>query len=219
MGQYRLGHRPHPPGGGREVFGLTSPLLTTSDGRKMGKTAGGAMWLDGDMLSPYEFWQFWRNTTDADTGRFLRLYTELPVDECARLGALAGVRDQRGQDHPRERGHHPSARGRRRAGRRGDRPRGVREGRRGDDLPTLDLAPAEVAGGISVVQLIVRAGLAKSGKEAKRLIAENGARLDDAPLTDAGLILDAQALASPVKLSAGRKRHALVRVAGSPPFS
>ena len=74
-----------------EVFGLTSPLLTTSDGRKMGKTAGGAMWLDADLLSPYEFWQFWRNTTDADTGRFLRLYTELPLDECARLGALGGA--------------------------------------------------------------------------------------------------------------------------------
>src|SRR5690606_36388641 len=73
-----------------EIWGLTSPLLTTSDGRKMGKSAGGAVWLNGAMLSPYEFWQFWRNTTDADVGRFLKLYTELPVDECNRLGALSG---------------------------------------------------------------------------------------------------------------------------------
>ena len=73
-----------------EIYGLTSPLLTTSDGRKMGKSAGGAVWLNADMLSPYEFWQFWRNTTDADTGRFLKLYTELPLDECNRLGALQG---------------------------------------------------------------------------------------------------------------------------------
>ena len=73
-----------------EIWGLTTPLLTTSDGRKMGKSQGGAIWLSGDMLSPYEFWQFWRNTTDADVGRFLKLYTELPVDECDRLGALAG---------------------------------------------------------------------------------------------------------------------------------
>jgi tyrosyl-tRNA synthetase len=77
---------------GREVFGLTSPLLTTSDGRKMGKSASGAVWLNAEMLSPYEFWQFWRNTTDADVGRFLKLYTELPVEECDRLGALEGPR-------------------------------------------------------------------------------------------------------------------------------
>jgi tyrosyl-tRNA synthetase len=74
-----------------EIWGLTSPLLTTSDGRKMGKSAGGAVWLSADMLSPYEFWQFWRNTTDADVGRFLKLYTELPVEECDRLGALGGA--------------------------------------------------------------------------------------------------------------------------------
>ena len=74
-----------------QVFGLTSPLLTTSDGRKMGKSAGGAVWLNGAMLSPYEFWQFWRNTTDADVGRFLKLYTELPVEDCDRLGALGGA--------------------------------------------------------------------------------------------------------------------------------
>jgi tyrosyl-tRNA synthetase len=196
-----------------EVFGLTSPLLTTSDGRKMGKSADGAVWLDGDMLSPYEFWQFWRNTTDADTGRFLRLYTELPLDECARLGALAGSEINEAKivlaNEVTTLLHGAGAAQAAEATAR----EVFEKGGVGDDLPTLDLSRTEVAGGISVVQLIVRAGLARSGKEAKRLIAENGARLDDAPLTDAGLMLDAGALASPVKLSAGRKRHALVRLA------
>jgi tyrosyl-tRNA synthetase len=196
-----------------EVFGLTSPLLTTSDGRKMGKSAGGAVWLDGDLLSPYEFWQFWRNTTDADTGRFLRLYTELPLDECDRLGALAGSEINEAKIilanevttllHGADAAQAAEATAR----------EVFEKGGVGDDLPTLDLTAAELADGISVVQLIVRAGLAKSGKEAKRLIAENGARLDDAPLTDAGLMIDAAALASPIKISAGRKRHALVKLA------
>ena len=195
-----------------EVYGLTSPLLTTSDGRKMGKSAGGAIWLNGDMLSPYEFWQFWRNSTDADTGRFLKLYTELPVDECERLGALAGSEINEAKIrlanevttllHGAEAARNAEATAR----------EVFERGGTGDDLPTLTLSAAEVADGISIVQLIVRSGLAGSGKEAKRLIAENGARIDDAPLSDAGLMLDAAALSSPVKLSAGKKRHALVRV-------
>ncbi|MBC7133217.1 MAG: tyrosine--tRNA ligase [Roseovarius sp.] len=197
-----------------EVYGLTSPLLTTSDGRKMGKSAGGAVWLDGDLLSPYEFWQFWRNTTDADTGRFLKLYTELPVEECERLGALAGAEINEAKIilanevtallHGAEAAQAAEATAR----------EVFEKGGMGDDLPTLELTEAELAGGLSIVQLIVRAGLAKSGKEAKRLIAENGARLDDAPITDPGLMLDAPALAAPIKLSAGRKRHALVKRAG-----
>jgi tyrosyl-tRNA synthetase len=193
-----------------EIFGLTSPLLTTSDGRKMGKSAGGAVWLDGTMLSPYEFWQFWRNTTDADVGRFLKLYTELPIDECDRLGALAGaeINDAKVRLANEVTGllHGPEAAKTAEATARAV----FEQGGVGDDLPTLTLSGAELGDGISVVQLFVRAGLAKSGKDAKRLIAENGARLDDSPLTDAGLVLDATALASPIKLSAGRKRHALV---------
>jgi tyrosyl-tRNA synthetase len=195
-----------------EVYGLTTPLLTTSDGRKMGKSQAGAIWLNPEMLSAYEFWQFWRNTTDADVGRFLKLYTELPVEECDRLGALAGseineakvrlANEVTGLLHGAEAARTAEATA-----------RDVFErGGMGEDLPTLTLTPSEVEGGISIVQLIVRAGLAGSGKEAKRLIAENGARLDDAPITDAGLILDAGALSSPVKLSAGKKRHALVQV-------
>ncbi|WP_065332473.1 tyrosine--tRNA ligase [Tritonibacter mobilis] len=197
-----------------EIFGLTSPLLTTSDGRKMGKSQGGAIWLNDEMLSPYEFWQFWRNTTDADVGRFLKLYTELPVAECDRLGALQGSEINEGKIvlanevttllHGAE-----AAKAAETTAREVFEKGGV-----GDDLPTLSLSAAELGDGMSIVQIIVKSGLAKSGKEAKRLISENGARLDDAPLTDAGLMIDAAALASPIKLSAGKKRHALVQLEG-----
>ncbi|MFV0360008.1 tyrosine--tRNA ligase [Tropicimonas sp.] len=197
-----------------EIFGLTSPLLTTSDGRKMGKSQGGAVWLNGEMLSPYEFWQFWRNTTDADVGRFLKLYTELPVDECDRLGALAGSEINEAKillaNQVTELLHGQEAAEAAEATARAV----FEKGGIGDDLPTLTLTPDEVGDGISIVQLIVRSGLARSGKEAKRLIADNGARIDDAPLTDSGLMIDAAALAAPIKLSAGRKRHALITLAG-----
>ena len=196
-----------------EIYGLTSPLLTTSDGKKMGKSLDGAVWLNADMRSPYEFWQFWRNTTDADVGRFLKLYTEMPLDDCARLGALAGSEINEAKVvlanavttlcHGAEAAAAAEATSR----------EVFEKGGIGEDLPTLELTAAEMAGGVSIVQVIVRAGLAKSGKEAKRLISENGARMDDAPLTDAGLMLDAGALSSPIKLSAGKKRHALIKLA------
>ena len=195
-----------------EVYGLTSPLLTTSDGKKMGKSQSGAVWLNADMLSPYEFWQFWRNTTDADVGRFLKLYTELPVEECDRLGAMEGAEINESKVrlaneittllHGAEAAQAAEATAR----------EVFEKGGVGDDLPTLTLSDADVGDGISIVQLLVKSGLAGSGKEAKRLIAENGAKLDDAPLTNAGLMLDAGALASPIKLSAGKKRHALVQI-------
>ena len=193
-----------------EIYGLTSPLLTTSDGKKMGKSQDGAVWLNPDMRSPYEFWQFWRNTTDADVGRFLNLYTELPVDECDRLGALEGSEINEAKirlaNEVTTLAHGPEA-----AAAAEATAREVYEnGGVGDDLPTLALTKDEIADGISIVQLIVRSGLAKSGKDAKRLLAENGAKLDDAPLTDAGLMIDASKLATPIKLSAGKKRHALV---------
>ncbi len=195
-----------------EIYGLTSPLLTTSDGKKMGKSQDGAVWLNAQMRSPYEFWQFWRNTTDADTLRFLKLYTELPLDECERLGALAGSEINEAKIilaneittllHGAEAAKAAEATAR----------EVFEKGGVGDDLPTLTLTQDELGDGISIVQLIVRAGLAKSGKEAKRLISENGARMNDAPLTDAGLMIDAGALAEPLKLSAGKKRHALVQL-------
>ena len=194
-----------------QIFGLTSPLLTTSDGKKMGKSADGAVWLNAEMRSPYEFWQFWRNTTDADVGRFLKLYTELPLDECERLGALAGqeINDAKiilanevtTLCHGAEAAAAAEATAR----------EVFEKGGVGADLPTLSLTKDEIGDGISVVQLIVKSGLAKSGKEAKRLIAENGAKLDDQPLTEVK-IFDATALASPIKLSAGKKRHALVQL-------
>jgi len=197
-----------------EIYGLTTPLLTTSDGRKMGKSASGAVWLNDEMLSPYEYWQFWRNSTDADVGRFLKIFTELPVEECDRLGALGGseINDAKVilANEVTTLLHGADAAAAAEATAR----EVFEKGGIGDDLPTLELTAEEVGDGISVAQLIVRSGLAKTGKEAKRLIADNGARIDDAPLTDAGLMLDAAALASPVKLSAGKKRHALVKLAG-----
>ncbi len=195
------------------VYGLTSPLLTTSDGKKMGKSQNGAVWLNGDMLSPYEFWQFWRNTTDADVGRFLKLYTELPIDECNRLGALAGseINDAKiilANEVTTLLHGAAAAKAAEATAKEVFEKGGV-----GDDLPTLTLSAAELGDGMSIVQIIVQAGLAKSGKEARRLIAENGARLNDEPLTDAGLMVTRNQLTTPIKLSAGKKRHSLVKLA------
>jgi len=195
-----------------EVYGLTSPLLTTSDGRKMGKSLSGAIWLNPDMLSPYEFWQFWRNTTDADVGRFLKLYTELPVDECDRLGALKGAEINESKvrlaNEVTTLLHGADAAAAAEATAR----EVFEKGGIGDDLPTLTLSAEDVGDGISIVQLLVKSGLAGSGKEAKRLISENGAKINDEPLAEAGMMIDAAALATPMKLSAGKKRHALVQI-------
>jgi tyrosyl-tRNA synthetase len=193
-----------------EVFGLTSPLLTTSDGKKMGKSQSGAVWLNADMFSPYEFWQFWRNTTDADVGRFLKLYTELPLEECARLGALQGAEINGAKIvlanavtallHGAEAAAAAEATAR----------QVFEQGGVGDDLPTVVVAPDEIAEGLGIVQLFVRAGLSPSGKEAKRLIAEGGARVNDEIVTDTSLRYGAVDLSAPLKLTAGKKRHALV---------
>ena len=195
-----------------EVYGLTSPLLTTSDGKKMGKSLSGAIWLNPDMLSPYEFWQFWRNTTDADVGRFLKLYTELPVDECDRLGALEGAEINESKvrlaNEVTTLLHGADAAAAAEATAR----EVFEKGGVGDDLPTLTLSAEDVGDGISIVQLLVKSGLAGSGKEAKRLISENGAKINDEPLAEAGIMIDAAALATPIKLSAGKKRHALVQI-------
>ena len=193
-----------------QIFGLTSPLLTTSDGKKMGKSASGAIWLNADMLSPYEFWQFWRNTTDADVGRFLKLYTELSVEECDRLGALQGSEINAAKAilanevttlcHGAEAAAAAEATAR----------EVFERGGTGDDLPTFGVTAAELAEGVSVSSLFVRSGLAKSGKDAKRLIGEGGARLNDEPVQEAGLMITSADLAQPIKLTAGRKRHALI---------
>ena len=194
----------------QEIFGLTTPLLTTSDGRKMGKSASGAVWLNGDMLSPYEFWQFWRNTTDADVGKFLKIFTELPVEECDRLGALGGSEINQAKillaNLATTLLHGPEAAAMAEATAR----EVFEKGGIGDDLPTVTLEPEELAEGVGIVQLFVRAGLAASGKDAKRLIAEGGAKVNDEIITDTGLRYGAGHLAEPMKLTAGRKRHALV---------
>ncbi|RMF35765.1 MAG: tyrosine--tRNA ligase [Alphaproteobacteria bacterium] len=198
---------------GAQVFGLTTPLLTRADGSKMGKTASGAVWLNPDKLSPYEFWQFWRNTLDADVGKFLRRFTELPLDEIARLESLEGAELNEAKKilanevtalaHGRAAAEAAAA----------TAAEVFEKGGTGADLPRLRLSPDEIGEGISVVQLFVRAGLAHSGKEAKRLIAEGGARLDDTPVSDAGRMVSPGELSGGVlKLSAGKKRHALVEL-------
>ena len=195
-----------------EIYGLTSQLLTTSDGKKMGKSLNGAIWLNADMLSPYEFWQFWRNTTDADTGRFLKLYTELPIEDCDRLGALAGADINSAKiilaNEVTTLLHGAAAAAAAEATARAV----FEKGGVGDELPTLTLTKADVGDGISIVQLLVKSGLASTGKEAKRLIAEDGAKLNDAALNNTGLVLQLSDFANPVKLSKGKKRHTLVQV-------
>jgi tyrosyl-tRNA synthetase len=176
----------------------------------MGTSQSGAVWLNADLTSPYEFWQYWRNTTDADVGRFLKLYTEVPLAECARLGALGGSEINAGKIvlanavttllHGAEAAAAAEATAR----------EVFEKGGIGDDLPTVRLAPEELADGVGIVQLFVRAGLSASGKDAKRLIAEGGARINDDLVTDPAMRLGAGDLAEPVKLTAGRKRHALV---------
>jgi tyrosyl-tRNA synthetase len=197
----------------REVFGLTAPLLTRADGTKMGKTASGAVWLNEEKLSNFEFWQFWRNVEDADVGRFLLRFTEIPVDECRRLGALEGAEINEAKAILASEVT-ALARGRPAAEAAEATAREVfAHGGAGEDLPGVTLSAQEAEAGVSVAQLFVKAGLAKSGKEARRLIAEGGARLDDAPVTEAGRMLDAAAFrGGAIKLSAGKKRHALVRL-------
>ena len=195
-----------------EIFGLTSQLLTTSDGKKMGKSLNGAIWLNPYMLSPYEFWQFWRNTTDADTGRFLKLYTELPIEECDRLGALAGSEINEAKiilaNEATKLLHGDAA-----AKTAESTSRDVFEkGGTGEELPTLKLSNKDVGDGISIVQLLIKTGLASSGKEAKRLISEDGAKLNDVALSNAGLILRINDFKTPVKLSKGKKKHALIKL-------
>lgn len=196
-----------------ELFGLTSPLLTTASGAKMGKTASGAVWLNEERLSAYDYWQYWRNTEDADVGRFLRLFTELPMAEIARLEALQGseineakivlaneaTRLCRGADAASaaaETAHKTFA-----------------EGAIGDALPRIDIAEAELRPGIPAFALMTRAGLTQSNGEARRLIKGGGARINDARVEDEAATVSLSDVNDEgvIKLSAGRKRHALVR--------
>ncbi|MBM3605918.1 MAG: tyrosine--tRNA ligase [Alphaproteobacteria bacterium] len=198
----------------RTIWGLTSPLLTTSDGRKMGKSAGGAVWLNGEMLSPYEFWQFWRNTTDADVGRFLKLYTELPVEECDRLGTLQGAEINEAKvrlaNEVTTLLHGADAAASAEATAR----EVFEQGGAGGDLEVALLPANAVSQGVTIVQALVQSGIVASGKEAKRLIAEGGLRVDNDPILDPQMALDAASLEAGLKISIGKKKHRMLRLAG-----
>ena len=198
-----------------ELFAVTSPLITTSSGAKMGKTAAGAVWLNAEMVSPYEYWQFWRNTEDADVGRFLKLFTELPLDEIARLDGARRRRDQRGQEGARHRGDRPPPRPRR--GRRGRR-RGAQDlrGRRPRRRAADDHGPpSELDQGIAVTALFVRAGLVASNGEVRRAIANNAISVNDVRITDPLTVITAAHFNADgvSKLSLGRKKHVLAKQA------
>ena len=196
-----------------ELFGLTSPLLTTAGGAKMGKTADGAVWLNEDRLSAYEYWQYWRNVEDADVGRFLRLFTELPLDEIARLEALEGaeINDAKivlADEATALRHGDAAAKAAAETARRT-----FVEGGLGDGLPSIEVPKAELRTGIPVFALMTRAGLSKSNGEARRLIKGGGGRVNDARIADDSATVSLEDLNGQgvIKLSAGRKRHALVR--------
>ena len=196
----------------KSVFGLTTPLLTKADGSKMGKSANGAIWLNSDKLSPYEFWQFWRNTLDADVGKFLKLFTELPVSECERLGSLEGQEINEAKVilanevtklcHGEEAAINSNKTAR----------KVFTEDGSDENLPTLEISGLEIIDGISFTQALVRTGLVSSGKEAKRIIAGGGAKLNDKVINDAGYMLDAAELHKTPKISASKKKHALIKV-------
>lgn len=197
----------------KQLFGLTSPLITTASGAKMGKTAQGAVWLNAERISPYEYWQYWRNTEDADVGRFLRLFTELPLDDIARLERLKGSEINEAKKILANEATalvHGSAAAIDAAE---TARRTFEQGAQGDALPSVDVPRAELIAGIPVFALFVRAGLAASNGEARRLIAGGGGRLNDRKLEDAQLSVTVADLGPEgnLKLSAGKKRHALVR--------
>ncbi len=194
----------------KTVFGLTTPLITTASGAKMGKSAAGAVWLTADKLSPYHYWQFWRNTEDADVGRFLRLFTDMPLDEIARLEALGGAEINAAKVILATETT-ALAHGRAAAEEAAETARKVfAEGVAAEGLPSVEVPQAEFGAGMPAFALFVRAGLAASNGEARRLIRGGGARLNDAVITDEGMVV---APAAELKLSAGKKQHVLVRVA------
>jgi tyrosyl-tRNA synthetase len=196
-----------------ELFGLTSPLITTSSGAKMGKTASGAVWLNADMRSPYDYWQYWRNTEDADVGRFLRLFTELQDDEIARLEKLEGAElndakkilatEATALCHGREAA----------LAAEGTARKTFEEGALATDLPTFEIARAQLAQGVPVANLAQLAGLTRSTSEARRLIQSGGLRVNDAAVSDvkATVGLSDVSDAGVLKLSAGKKQHILVK--------
>lgn len=206
-----LGHRLE----NKQFYALTTPLLTSSSGAKMGKTASGAVWLNPDMLSPYDFWQYWRNAEDADVGRFLKLYTKLPMDEIARLEALDGAEINEAKKVLATEVT-ALAHGRKKASEAAETAKKTfEEGRLSESLPTVTIDPAELETGIGVLSLYVRAGLAASNGEVRRHIKAGALRINDAVLDDERRVVSSADLAGEgvLKLSLGKKRHILVRQA------
>ena len=198
---------------GAELFALTSPLLATASGAKMGKSVGGAVWLNAERLSPYDFWQYWRNTEDADVGRFLRIFTDMPLAEIARLEALKGQEINEAKKILATEVTR-LAHGEQAAETAADTARRTfEEGSRAEALPTADVPRAKLAAGMAAFELFHVAGLAESRNEARKLIKGGGARLNDKPIaSDTAIINDSELDAGgTLKLSAGRKRHMLVR--------
>jgi tyrosyl-tRNA synthetase len=197
----------------KQFYALTTPLLTTSSGAKMGKTANGAVWLNADMLGSYEFWQFWRNTEDGDVERFLKLYTELPMDEIARLAALGGSEINEAKKilatevtalaHGRAAAEEAAETAR----------RTFEEGALAESLPTIEVSASDFQAGLGVLSVFVQAGLVASNGEARRQIKGGGLRVNDQAVSDekASIGPDALTAEGVVKLSLGRKKHILLR--------
>ena len=196
----------------KPAFGLTTPLLSTASGQKMGKTVGGAVWLNADLRSPYDYWQFWRNTEDSDVGRFLRLFTDLPLDEINRLEALPGAEINEakkvlanaatGMLHGEAAARAAEAASR----------AAFEEGRLSEDLPTHEIPSADLAAGVVLAALAADAGLAASKGETRRLAQGGGLRVNDRPELDANrVITQADLVGGVVKLAAGKKKIVLVR--------
>jgi tyrosyl-tRNA synthetase len=197
---------------GKTLHGLTTPLIATASGAKMGKSVQGAVWLTRDRLSPYEYWQFWRNTEDADVGRFLRLFTDLPLAEIARFEKLGGVEINEAKKTLATEAT-ALAHGAEAAAEAAETARvAFEEGESVDTLPGVDVERVDLEAGIPAFRLFVLAGLAASNGEARRLIRGGGARVNDRPVTDeAEAIGIADLHDDAIKVSAGRKHHRLVR--------
>jgi tyrosyl-tRNA synthetase len=193
----------------KQLFGLTTPLLTTSSGAKMGKTAAGAVWLNADKLPVYDYFQYWRNTEDADVTRFLKLFTDLPLAEIGKLAELRGSEINEAKKilaFEATKLAHGDAEARAAAE---TARRTFEEGQSAEGLPTIEVPASEFANGIGVLDLFVRAGLAASKGEARRLVQGKGAKIDDAVVESDTLVV--QRPSAPLKLTAGKKRHALVK--------
>ncbi|HYB08045.1 MAG TPA: tyrosine--tRNA ligase [Alphaproteobacteria bacterium] len=199
---------------GRTLFALTTPLITTSAGSKMGKTASGAVWLNGEMLAPYDYWQFWRNTHDADVGRFLRLFTDLPLDEIERLDSMKGnaindakivlANEATALCHGR-----PAADAAAETARRT-----FVEGAAGEELPTIEVSRRNLESGSALIEFLNRIGLASSNSDARRKIRDGAIRVNDEVVTDEKRVLTVSDVNADgiIKLSHGRKRHAIMKV-------